>query len=370
MDRVSSRRHHSAHQIEKEEELAYKRSLLVESNLLQSDIMKLVTDTEGIRNIHMAVLTIQSIADKLSQKLSIGLTDAAAEQEVEPKREWKSEDVTRLVQSLTRELRNPLEPLRSYALSRLERVIRDCDENTLKAVLPEIVDILKKALNDEDSYVYLAAVNGLTVVASRCGNDVLPVLLTVFSNQLAPLDLRLKICEAIVSIIHMMGRTSVKYTPMLMNAFLGYMAPSSQLTWKTVEEKKEHKATAEDEVFSIQALRAACFSSVAEIVSQIKYSMEIYLPELLSHCRGVLLFEKEKDAIIVRRAAVYLIYAILVGADEVLCIILDKQMNTLQHILLQATDDKDDIVKGHANACLSLLSSRHPIIQELSSVCN
>ena len=260
--------------------------------------------------------------------------------------------------------------MRSYALSRLERVIRDCDENTLKTALPEIVSVLKKALNDEDSYVYLAAVSGLTVVASRCGNEVLPLLLTVFSNPLAPLDLRLKMSEAIVSTVHFLGRASVKYTTVLMNAFLGYMAPSNQLTWKTVEKKKEHKVTAEDEVFSIQALRAACFSSVAEIVSQIKYSMESYLPELLSHCRGVLLFEKENDAVIVRRAAVYLLYAILVGADEALDSILDKQLNTLHHILQQATHDVDDIVKGHANSCLTLLSSRQPIIEELSYVCN
>ena len=85
---------------------------------------------------------------------------------------------------------------------------------------------------------------------------------------------------------------------------------------------------------------------------------------------GLLTICEENDAVIVRRAAVYLLYAILVGADEALDSILDKQLNTLHHILQQATHDVDDIVKGHANSCLTLLSSRQPIIEELSYVCN
>lgn len=70
----------------------------------------------------------------------------------------------------------------------------------------------------------------------------------------------------------------IRFAPALMNAFLGYMDPANELTWKKVESKKQDSATAEDEVFSIQALRASCFSALAELVTYLKYAMEPYVP--------------------------------------------------------------------------------------------
>ena len=67
-----------------------------------------------------------------------------------------------------------------------------------------------------------------------------------------------------------------------MNAFLGYMDPANQLTWKNVEAKRENKATAADEIFSIQALRASCFSALAEMVTYLKYAMGPFIPVLFS----------------------------------------------------------------------------------------
>ena len=92
MDHIRPRRHHTAHQIEKEEELVYKRSLLIESNLLQSDVVKLMTATEEWENLHFIVQSIQSIAKELTQKLGVELTDAEAEQESEPAEPAESEN--------------------------------------------------------------------------------------------------------------------------------------------------------------------------------------------------------------------------------------------------------------------------------------
>ena len=59
------------------------------------------------------------------------------------------------------------------------------------------------------------------------------------------------------------------------------MDPKSQLTWKEVDRQKEKEATREDEVFAVQALRASCFSSLAEVLSHIKYRMASYIPVIL-----------------------------------------------------------------------------------------
>lgn len=63
----------------------------------------------------------------------------------------------------------------------------------------------------------------------------------------------------------------------------------------------------------------------------------------------------------------YLIYALITGADDAFSEIMDNQTSYLRHILQQAAKDRDDIVKGHALACLKILSSVSPLIQVMES---
>ena len=84
---------------------------------------------------------------------------------------------------------------------------------------------------------------------------------------------------------------------------------------------------------------------------------------MLSHCRGVLLFETHDEAVIVRRAAVYLIHALITGAEDAFSEIVENQSSFIRHILNQAAMDRDDIVKGHALACLKILSAFSPLIE-------
>ena len=88
---------------------------------------------------------------------------------------------------------------------------------------------------------------------------------------------------------------------------------------------------------------------------------------MLSQCRGILLFEKGDDAVIVRRAAVFLLYRLLCGVEGDAHAMLDGQGGTVRHILEQACDDKDAVVEGHARTALTLYHSlqKAPGIQEL-----
>ena len=88
----------------------------------------------------------------------------------------------------------------------------------------------------------------------------LPLLLELFNNALAPLDLRLRVCEAIVCCVRFMQDASAKWNWMtgvknrfgdrVMNAFFSFLEVRSSLSWTTVEKKKEVKATAENEGIS------------------------------------------------------------------------------------------------------------------------
>ena len=63
-----------------------------------------------------------------------------------------------------------------------------------------------------------------------------------------------------------------------------------------------------------------------------------------------MLFEKGDDAVIVRRAAVFLLYRLLCGVEGDAHSMLDGQEDTVRHILEQACDDKDAIVRKFKRA--------------------
>jgi hypothetical protein len=68
---------------------------------------------------------------------------------------------------------------------------------------------------------------------------------------------------------------------------------------------------------------------------------------------GVLVMERQKkSSIIVRRAAVYMLYRILLMED--VAVTLGGDCKEVKQILTIAIDmDPDEIVKGHARSCMS-----------------
>ena len=73
------------------------------------------------------------------------------------------------------------------------------------------------------------------------------------------------------------------------------------------------------------------------------------------------------QAVIVRRAAVFLLYRLVLGACQDIQGILEKQVEDVKGILLIARNDGDEIVAGHAESALQLLNkAQNPLITELS----
>ena len=111
---------------------------------------------------------------------------------------------------IAQDFRSPYQPVRSFALSRLHHLLQTSDKELLAPELPSILSALQKGLNDDDSYVYLAAVNAMVILASTFHQQVLPILLDTFKNAIAPLDLRLRVGEAIVCTVQYMKDACVK----------------------------------------------------------------------------------------------------------------------------------------------------------------
>lgn len=78
---------------------------------------------------------------------------------------------------------------------------------------------------------------------------------------------------------------------------------------------------------------------------------------MLSHCRGVLVFEREEEAADVRRAAAFLLASV---AEMELS---GKDVEETETLLRMATRDSDPIVRGHAETALRVLASQHPVVE-------
>ena len=151
-----------------------------------------------------------------------------------------------------------------------------------------------------------------------------------------------------------------------MNALLFYMDKKNSLSWQSVELKKRIQGTAADEVLTVQLMRASCFSALAEIAGQVIYGIEKHLPEILSHCKGVMMFEqKDESAVEVRRGVGVLVYQLIQASFDKPSIVL----NDIDLILMKGVNDSDEIVNGHFRRCSELWKehsvSLHPLIQEL-----
>ena len=73
------------------------------------------------------------------------------------------------------ELSSPMPPLRAKGLASLRALLLARDEATL-AVMAEVVGVVETALADEDSYVFLAAINVLVALADVAPEATLPLL--------------------------------------------------------------------------------------------------------------------------------------------------------------------------------------------------
>lgn len=116
-------------------------------------------------------------------------------------------------QEALRCLQDPLLPVRGHGLIILQGVVKAKDFD--KALVPAVMDIFLQALRDDDSFMYLNAVRGLSSLVDGLGKEILASLASAYvtgvekgsSLQLSKeeLDRRLRIGEALTQSIKRCG---------------------------------------------------------------------------------------------------------------------------------------------------------------------
>jgi hypothetical protein len=120
-------------------------------------------------------------------------------------------------------LQDPILPVRAHGLLLLRELVSKPpdkqgspeDVATMRAFVPAVLSIFLQSLQDEDSYIYLNAVQGLSAMVETFGKEVLSALVADYSSgfesigALSPsrsqMDLRVRLGEALNQVIRRCG---------------------------------------------------------------------------------------------------------------------------------------------------------------------
>lgn len=118
-------------------------------------------------------------------------------------------------------LQDPILPVRAHGLLLLRTLLTSLtdqesgDERIVAALMPAILSIFMQSVQDDDSYIFLNAVQGLAAMVDKFGQDVLKILIQEYSDGLAGLamtvltqqhiDTKIRIGEALHLVIKKCG---------------------------------------------------------------------------------------------------------------------------------------------------------------------
>jgi hypothetical protein len=129
--------------------------------------------------------------------------------------EGSDECVQETYQKALKLLQDPVLPVRAHGLLLLRQLVSNKDKPPDPALLPGILSIFLQSLEDNDSYIFLNAVQGLAAMIGSFGRDVLTRLLDVYAGGLQwiegtnltshDIDKRIRIGEALGQVIQSCG---------------------------------------------------------------------------------------------------------------------------------------------------------------------
>ncbi|XP_043190080.1 transport and Golgi organization protein 6 homolog [Amphibalanus amphitrite] len=230
------------------------------------------------------------------------------------------------------ELVDPLLPVRAHALLSLSRLLERGDPETCSH-REQLLGVFQDKLDDDDSYVYLAAVRGLACLADRYTTQVVPELCRQFTDRARHQDTetRLKLAEALVLVVRNLGDLAPHHSPPLLAALLAGCRDPEPL------------------------VRASSLSCLAEVCRLLRFSLAAHLHEVFG-CLSALV--DTDPAVEVRRAAVLVVAQLIegLGADA-LKVLEDVLLPLYRRLKVLLRREEDPALLHHVQTALDGLES-------------
>ncbi|KAJ7591090.1 hypothetical protein C8J56DRAFT_782610 [Mycena floridula] len=143
----------------------------------------------------------------------------------------EEEDVQIIYQKALKLLQDPILPVRAHGLMLLRQLVAPDSKERRPAVdaalVPAIISIFLQSVQDDDSYIYLNAIQGLAAMVDGFGKVILKGLVQDYTQGLArdtlsqqDVDTRIRVGEALGMVIRKCGNTLPLYTSLFVPQFL------------------------------------------------------------------------------------------------------------------------------------------------------
>ncbi|KAF8913868.1 hypothetical protein CPB84DRAFT_1669780 [Gymnopilus junonius] len=178
--------------------------------------------------LELLALNGSSVLRPLAREARLVITARLASAPSNKRPKQTEEDPQEVYQKALKLLQDPILPVRAHGLLLLRQLAslpsakhREAE----KALMPSILSIFLQCVHDDDSYMFLNAVQGLSALASRYGKEILHGLVNDYAGGLEGLgagnltqqdiDVRTRIGEALGSVIKQCGNTLGLYVDTL-----------------------------------------------------------------------------------------------------------------------------------------------------------
>ncbi|XP_062923363.1 transport and Golgi organization protein 6 homolog [Mobula hypostoma] len=223
---------------------------------------------------------------------------------------------------------------RAAALRTLTQMVRQHNSEALSNQ-EKVLTVFLENLSHEDSFVYLSAIQGLSVLSDVYPARILPRLLREYQTSLdesetpRSVETRMKIGEVLMRCTRALGEMASHYRDQLIHVFLmGSRDPDS-------------------------SLRASSLSNLGELCACLDFSLGSVIHEVSTCLSAVVKTEREAE---VRRAAIHVITLLLRGlCDKALQVLGDVLRDLYRLLKFSVQRDVDEVVRLHAQLALEEL---------------
>ncbi|XP_052819144.1 transport and Golgi organization protein 6 homolog isoform X2 [Mya arenaria] len=233
-----------------------------------------------------------------------------------------------------KELCDPLIPVRGHGLIRLTHLVQE-RQKAVESRSAAIMKIFEENLDHGDSYIYLSAVNGLSVMCDVFPETSVPRVCHLMSNlgnnlvegQRSP-ELMMKLGEILVKASRSLGDMIPAYRDVILRSVMVGVHDDDPL------------------------VQASCLSSLGELCKHLHFSLGNVIHEVLECCSSTL----GHSNAMVRKAAAQVLFLLLQGLGndvfKVLETVIRDLYRLLKHVILV---EKDEGVKLHVQLALNVL---------------
>ncbi|KAK6454265.1 protein required for cell viability [Scheffersomyces xylosifermentans] len=245
--------------------------------------------------------------------------------------------LTRAITSLN----DPLVPIRAHGLYLLRQLV---DERSSVISLEFVINLHLVQLKDTDPFIYLNVIKGLESLLEWHQKETLVILISLYLNKNndTELDERLKIGEVLLRFIQRADSSLVGEDARLI----------LEATLSMIRRPKD------DSEMEDNRLRMSSMSLLGTCCKTNPIGILDHLEDALDCAIGILQLEKDKDSAIMRRAAIVLIYDLILGTSNTKEVPFpdnyrEKVVNVLRYI---SESDNDLLTREQAQTVLDSIN--------------